>query len=118
MIGLIGRKLGQTSVYDAKGVIVPVTVVLAGPNRVLQVKTQAGKDGYNAVQLGFGEQKDSRIPKGKLGHLKKQGVEVKRADEKTPATLSGVQRIREFRDFTLPVKTGDYDHLIVDESIK
>ena len=107
MLGLIGRKLGQTSVYNDKGVIVPVTVVLAGPNRVLQVKTKDGKDGYNAVQLGFGEQKDHRIAKGKLGHLKKQGVEVKRADEKTPVVLSGVQEVREFRNYSKEVKPGD-----------
>jgi large subunit ribosomal protein L3 len=56
-LGLLGKKLGHTRVYNAQGVLIPVTVVLAGPNRVLQVKTQAGKDGYNAVQLGFGSQK-------------------------------------------------------------
>ena len=60
-LGLLGKKLGHTRVYNASGVLVPVTVVLAGPNRVLQVKTQAGKDGYNAVQLGFGAQKPQRL---------------------------------------------------------
>jgi large subunit ribosomal protein L3 len=69
-------------------------VVLAGPNRVLQVKTQAGKDGYNAVQLGFDDQKEQRLTKALLGHIKKQnGVAVK--------------RIREFRNFTKDVKPGD-----------
>jgi len=68
--------------------------VLAGPNRVLQVKTQAGKDGYNAVQLGFDDQKEQRLTKALLGHIKKQnGVAVK--------------RIREFRDFSKDVKPGD-----------
>lgn len=52
MIGLLGKKLGHTRVYDAEGQLVPVTVVLAGPNRVLQVKSQSGKDGYNAVEPG------------------------------------------------------------------
>ena len=107
MIGLLGKKLGHTRVYDADGQLVPVTVVLAGPNRVLQVKSESGKDGYNAVQLGFGPQKDSRLAKPKLGHLAKHGVEVKRAADGTPVTLAGVQRIREFRDFSLPVKMGD-----------
>jgi large subunit ribosomal protein L3 len=93
-IGLLGKKLGHTRVYDANGVLIPVTVVLAGPNRVLQVKTQAGKDGYNSVQLGFDDQKEQRVTKPLLGHIKKQkGVAVK--------------RIREFRDFTLDVKPGD-----------
>ena len=93
MLGLLGKKLGQTRVYDDKGVLWPVTVVLAGPNRVLQCKTQES-DGYNAVQLGFDDQKEFRVTKPLLGHIKKQnGVAVK--------------RIREFRDFSLPVKPGE-----------
>src|ERR1700690_4062166 len=93
-LGLLGKKLGQTRVYDAKGAAISVTVVLAGPNRVLQVKTQAGKDAYNAVQLGFDDQKEQRLTKPVLGHIKKQnGVAVK--------------RIREFRNFSKEVKPGD-----------
>src|ERR1051325_5440849 len=93
-LGLLGKKLGHTRVYDANGVLQPVTVVLAGPNRVLQVKTQAGKDGYNSVQLGFDDQKEQRVTKPLLGHIKKHsGVAVK--------------RIREFRDFSKEVKAGD-----------
>jgi large subunit ribosomal protein L3 len=93
-LGLIGKKLGHTRVYDAAGVLHPVTVVLVGPNHVLQVKTQAGKDGYNAVQLGFDEQKEHRVTKPLLGHIKKQnGVAVK--------------RIQEFRNFSKEVKSGD-----------
>jgi large subunit ribosomal protein L3 len=107
MIGLLGKKLGQTRIYDEDGVLVPVTVVLAGPNRVLQVKTRDGKDRYNAVQLGFGPQKDSRLAKAKLGHLARCGVAVQRAKEQEPVVLDAVQRIREFRDFSLTVKPGD-----------
>lgn len=93
-LALIGKKLGHTRVYDANGVIHPVTVVLAGPNRVLQVKTQASKDGYNAVQLGFDDQKEQRLTKPLLGHIKKHnGVAVK--------------RIKEFRNFTKEVKPGE-----------
>lgn len=93
-LGLLGKKLGHTRVYDANGVLHPVTVVLAGPNHVLQVKTQGGKDGYNAVQLGFDEQKEQRLTKPLLGHIKKQnGVAVK--------------RIKEFRNFSKEVKPGD-----------
>lgn len=106
MVGLIGKKLGQTRVYDAQGVLQPVTVVLAGPNRVLQCKTKA-TDGYDAVQLGFGDQKDHRLTKPLLGHLKKFGVQAERSDPKTPLVLSGVRRLREFRNFSLPVKPGD-----------
>jgi len=93
-IGLLGKKLGSARVYNASGVLIPVTVVLAGPNRVLQVKTQAGKDGYNSVQLGFDDQKEQRVTKPLLGHIKKHnGVAVK--------------RIKEFRDFSKEVKAGD-----------
>src|ERR1035437_162867 len=52
---LLGRKVGMTRVYDDKGTVIPVTVVLAGPCIVTQVKTAEGKDGYNAVQIGFEE---------------------------------------------------------------
>jgi large subunit ribosomal protein L3 len=93
MLGLLGKKLGQTSVYDANGVLQPVTIVLAGPNRVIQTKTQAS-DGYNAVQLGFDDQKEQRLTKALVGHFKKFGA--------TPT-----KRVKEFRDFTLPVKAGD-----------
>ena len=93
MLGLIGKKLGQTSVYDAQGNIVPVTVVLAGPNRVIQCKTPE-TDGYKAVQLGFDPQKESRLTRPLNGHLKKFNAPP-------------VKRIREFRDFSLDVKPGD-----------
>src|SRR5205823_13516096 len=92
-LGLLGKKLGQTRVYNAQGVITPVTIVLAGPNRVLQCKTQQS-DGYNSVQLGFDDQKEHRLTKPLLGHIKKfNGVAVK--------------RIQEFRDFSKEVKPGD-----------
>ncbi len=93
MIGLLGKKLGQTRVYDAKGVLIPVTVVLAGPNRVVQVKT-VENDGYKAVQLGFDDQVEARVSKPALGHFL--------AHKATP-----VKRLREFRDFTLDVKAGE-----------
>src|SRR5207245_11080666 len=81
MLGLIGKKLGQTRVYDAQGNIVPVTVVLAGPNRVIQCKT-VETDGYQAVQLGFGDQKESRLTKPLNGHLKKFNVSTVRSEER------------------------------------
>ena len=92
-LGLLGKKLGQTRVYNEQGVLVTVTVVLAGPNRVIQCKT-IESDGYKAVQLGFEDQKEHRLTKPMLGHLKKFSA--------TP-----VKRIKEFRDFSREVKPGD-----------
>ncbi len=69
-IGLLGKKLGMTRVYDDKGVATPVTVIAAGGNRILQVKA-AEKDGYTAVQVGFDDQKAQRVSKAQLGHFKK-----------------------------------------------
>ena len=110
-LGLIGKKLGHTRVYNANGELVPVTVILCGPNRVLQVKT-VETDGYNAVQLGFGAQKPQRLSRGELGHLAKNGVlskdELKNAagpGEKK--ALSGAATLKEFRDYSKEVKTGD-----------
>ena len=94
-LGLLGKKLGHTRVYNAQGMIVPVTVVLAGPNRVLQVKTQAGKDGYNAVQLGFDDQKEQRLTKPLLGHIKKHNAVA-------------VKQIKEFRK-----RVGGICHIIM-----
>lgn len=93
MLGLLGKKLGQTRVFDAAGNAVPVTVVQAGPNRVVQCKT-VETDGYQAVQLGFEDQKESRVTRAQVGHFKKHGVPP-------------VKRLREFRDFPLEVKPGE-----------
>ncbi|MBR1920501.1 MAG: 50S ribosomal protein L3 [Kiritimatiellae bacterium] len=72
MQGLIGKKIGMTQVYDADGVRTCVTVIEVGPCPVVQVKTPE-KDGYSAVQVGFGEQKVRRLTKAVAGHLKKTG---------------------------------------------
>jgi len=70
---LIGKKIGMTQVYDGENNLVPVTVVQAGPCPVTQVKT-AAKDGYHAVQIGFGPQKEHRLSQPELGHLRKAGA--------------------------------------------
>jgi large subunit ribosomal protein L3 len=70
--GILGRKLGMTQVWDADNRIVPVTVIEAGPCRVVQLKTPE-RDGYAAVQLSFGETKARRLTKPELGHLKAAG---------------------------------------------
>ncbi|MCL2645665.1 MAG: 50S ribosomal protein L3 [Phycisphaerales bacterium] len=70
---LLGRKVGMTRVYDEAGSAIPVTVVQAGPCVVTQVKTQEGKDGYNAIQLGFEDIKERRSTKPVVGHCRKTG---------------------------------------------
>ncbi|MDP6628970.1 MAG: 50S ribosomal protein L3 [Candidatus Marinimicrobia bacterium] len=77
MRGLIGKKIGMTQVFKDGGQAVPVTVVEAGPCVVTQVKTQA-KDGYDAVQVGFGERKAKHSNKALDGHFTKAGTDAKR----------------------------------------
>jgi large subunit ribosomal protein L3 len=85
MSGIIGKKVGMTSIYDVNGKNIPCTVIEAGPCVVTQVKTTE-TDGYNALQLGFGDQKEHRMNKPQMGHLKKSGSTPKK-------------KIVEFRDF-------------------
>jgi len=70
--GILGRKVGMTRVYDENGRAIPVTVIEAGPCTILQKKTE-GKEGYNAIQLGFIEKKASRLNKPEAGHFKRSG---------------------------------------------
>jgi len=72
-IGLLGQKIGMTSVYDAKGRLCPVTVIAAGDNVLLRRLTE-DNEGYSAVQVGFGVQKESRVSKALVGEFKKAGV--------------------------------------------
>ena len=76
-IGLLGQKIGMTSVYDARGRLCPVTVIAAGDNVLLRCLA-AKNEGYSAVQVGFGAQKESRVTKPLLGEFKKAGAEPKR----------------------------------------
>ncbi|MCL2300871.1 MAG: 50S ribosomal protein L3 [Firmicutes bacterium] len=89
---LIGKKLGMTQVFDEKGNVVPVTVIEAGPCPVVYLKTREN-DGYEAVQLGFGDIRVKKVTKPLAGHFKKQGV----APRKT---------LREFK-LAQDVKVGD-----------
>ncbi len=93
MSGIIGKKVGMTSIFDENGKNIPVTVILAGPNYVTQVRTEE-VDGYDAVQLGFDDKKEKNTPKALRGHFEKAGVSPKR-------------RVVEFRDFEKEVKLGD-----------
>ncbi|MFI3228162.1 MAG: 50S ribosomal protein L3 [Clostridia bacterium] len=74
---IIGRKVGMTQIFDDMGRVIPVTVIEAGPCSVIQKKTLE-KDGYEAVQLGFSDVKESKLNKPELGHLKKAGDVVKK----------------------------------------
>ena len=76
-IGLLGQKIGMTSVYDAKGRLCSVTVIAAGDNVLLRRLTE-DNEGYSAVQIGFGAQKQSRLAKPLIGEFKKAGVEPQR----------------------------------------
>ncbi|NLT13587.1 MAG: 50S ribosomal protein L3, partial [Clostridiales bacterium] len=74
---IIGKKVGMTQIFDDKGRVVPVTVIEAGPCVVVQKKS-VEKDGYNAVQLGFQDEKAKKLGKPEVGHLKKAGVPLKK----------------------------------------
>ena len=92
--GIIGKKIGMTQIFDEKGNVIPVTVIEATPNIVAQVKT-VETDGYNSIQLGYGEVKDKHINKPEKGHFAKAGLTAKK-------------HLREFRlDDVQNVKVGD-----------
>ena len=76
--GLLAIKVGMTQIFNDDNKVVPVTVLDLSGNTVVRVKTQDSKDGYNAVQLGLGEQKEERLSKPQAGHFKKAGVSAKR----------------------------------------
>ena len=93
MPGLLGKKIGMMSVFSADGKNVPCTVIEAGPCAVTQVKT-IEKDGYEAVQLGFQDQKESRVNAPLAGHFKKAGVTPKR-------------HLAEFKGYETELNLGD-----------
>ena len=76
MPGIIGRKVGMTSIYSAEGKAMPCTVIEAGPCVVTQVKTQ-DRDGYEAIQLGYGDRKEKNTPNALKGHFKKANTTPK-----------------------------------------
>jgi len=91
MSGLIGKKIGMTSIYDQEGRIVPCTVIEAGPCVVTQIRTKE-KDGYEAVQLGYDDMKESRTNKPMMGHFRKAGTTPK----KILAEFSRFEQRKEF----------------------
>jgi large subunit ribosomal protein L3 len=93
MPGIIGKKVGMTSIYSAAGKMIPCTVIEAGPCVVTQIKTKDGKDGYDAVQIGYVDKKDKHTTKAMQGHFKKANVTPKRY-------------IAEFHDFDGEIALG------------
>ena len=93
MSGLIGKKIGMTSVFSVEGKNIPCTVIEAGPCTVTQIRTLE-TDGYEAVQLGFVEKKEKHATKAEIGHYKKAGTTPKR-------------KVVEFDGFGSDVKLGD-----------
>jgi large subunit ribosomal protein L3 len=96
MKGILGKKVGMTQIFDEKGEIVPVTVIEAGPCYVTQVKF-SDKDGYTAVQLGFGETKEKRLSRGEQGHLGLVKPNDKHPKRRTLEDVPAVRFLREFR---------------------
>lgn len=94
MKGLIGKKVGMTSIFDAAGASIAVTVIEVTPNVVTQVKTAEGNDGYNAIQLGFGERKVKNTPKPLQGHF-------------AAANTTPKKTVLEFRNFSIDKAAGD-----------
>jgi large subunit ribosomal protein L3 len=95
--GILGKKLGMTQVFDENGVLVPVTVVEAGPCVVTQIKTQEN-DGYEGVQIAFGEVKEQRVTKPVKGQFKKSESALKRYIREVPADeLEEIELGQEFR---------------------
>ena len=93
MKGIIGKKVGMTQIFDENGLVIPVTVIQAGPCYVTQVRTEE-RDGYVAVQLGYETVKPNRLTKGQLGHLQRNN-------------LPPLRYLREFRVKEVDVKEGD-----------
>jgi len=92
-VGLLGRKVGMTQIFEANGTAIPVTVLECGPCTVLQVRT-AGRDGYIAVQLGFADKRRKVATQAERGHARKVGAEPKRyvreIRQDSPADLGDV----------------------------
>jgi large subunit ribosomal protein L3 len=88
MTGIIGRKLGMTQIFEDSGMVVPVTVVEAGPCPIVQVRTSE-KNGYQAVQLGFGQKRDKRAPNAERGHARTAGLAAAPAILKEFAVAEG-----------------------------
>ncbi|MFN3704844.1 MAG: 50S ribosomal protein L3 [Thermoflexales bacterium] len=109
---LIGKKVGMTQLFDEKGNVTGVTVIEAGPNHVTQVKT-VERDGYNAIQLGFGEVPAKRLSRGELGHLGLLKPSDKHPKRRALQGVPPLAHLTEARVKELTYKEGD----VIDVSI-
>jgi large subunit ribosomal protein L3 len=100
MLGLLGRKVGMTQLFDERGEAVPVTVIEVGPCTVTQVKTPE-RDGYAAVQLGFGEKLERRVTKPVLGHYRKHGLKPALALREFRVGDAGAHQVGQTLDVSL-----------------
>lgn len=96
MKGLLGVKVGMSQVFDSTGLVTPVTIIQAGPCFITQVKT-IEKDGYTAVQLGYGETKQKRLTQGQQGHLGLLKTDEKHSQRKSNKGIPALRHLREFR---------------------
>ena len=106
MSGIIGKKIGMTSIYDNNGKNIPCTIIEAGPCVVTQIKTKE-TDGYSSIQLAYGETSEKNISKSTLNHFKKAKTSVKR-------------KLHEFKNYERDYKLGDkisVDHFIEGEFV-
>ena len=106
MSGLIGKKIGMTSIFDESGKNMPCTVIKVGPCIVTQVRTE-DKDGYDAIQLGFDDKTEKSANRAEIGHSKKAGTSVKK-------------KVIEFQGFDSEYKLGDVitvDHFVEGEFV-
>jgi large subunit ribosomal protein L3 len=105
-MGILGKKIGMTRVYSELGEAIPVTVIEAGPCKVLQVKTEA-TDGYSAIQVGFAEKKISRINKPMAGHFKKSDSQVFYFIREFRVTDTALYEVGQEISLEAVVKVGD-----------
>ncbi len=105
-MGLLGKKIGMTRVYSELGEAIPVTVIAAGPCKVLQVKTEA-TDGYSAIQIGFSEKKASRVCKPMAGHFQKSGSQAFSFVKEFRVTDAALYEVGQEISLDAVVKVGD-----------
>ncbi len=108
-IGILGRKVGMTQYFDEESNCIPVTVIEVGPCPVVQKKTVDSKDGYNAIQLGFMDQKRQRLTKAQLGHLDKSNAPAKRFLREIRLNAEEIQQFEVGQEVKADIfEAGDY----------
>jgi large subunit ribosomal protein L3 len=108
-IGILGRKVGMTQYFDEENNAIPVTVIEAGPCPIVRKKTTDSKDGYNALQIGFMDQKRQRMTKPMLGHFDKANVPAKRYLREIRLNTEEIQNYEAGQELKVDIlEAGDY----------